>query len=329
MKQTFLSILSWIFVISMSIAPIHSSFSHALLPDEVITFIEENPDVTDEEIENFFMETYGYGIEEFWENNPDPVDELMQPSEEFLAMQANGEIPEEYMSQETINSLTTTLLKDNEDFQSLTTEGQEIFLRNAMQLKYQKAPASFMETVSTYIQIGIEHILKGTDHVLFVLSLLLLAFSIKRLVLLISIFTVAHSVTLILSGLEIITLPSSVVEPIIAFSIAYTAITSLFMKKYPVLSNFKHHIAIIFIFGLFHGLGFAGAFAELAIESSMYIVPLLLMNIGVELGQIFILLIAFPILWVIRQQKGGNIAISIFAIAIAAMALFWFWERTL
>ena len=127
--------------------------------------------------------------------------------------------------------------------------------------------------------------------------------------------------------MNILTLSSSIVEPIIAFSIAYTALSAVAMKYFKFLQNFLHHVIIIFIFGLFHGLGFAGAFSALEIDGSNYFSALLAMNIGVEIGQLFVIALAFPVFWMIRNQKGGNIVLHVFAVGISMVALFWGFQR--
>ena len=300
-----------------------TSFSsgHALFPPEVVNFIEQNPDITDDELNKFFIETYGYTLDEYFAQ--DDIDnklydenfDVFSASDEYLSLQEK-----ENLSNEAINTLNkfTNKVTDN------------IFLENALELKYNTEKKSLWETLKTYISIGAVHILEGVDHILFVLSLLLFPFAFRKILILISVFTVAHSITIILAGLSIITLSSKIVEPIIAGSIIVTTVTAIYMnykKNTDKNINIYPHLFIIFIFGLFHGLGFAGAFSALNIESSNYLLPLIFMNIGVEMGQLFILMLAFPIVWILRNQKYGYILLHIFSFVTIGFAVLWLLER--
>ncbi len=334
-----------LFLISLSIVSVFflktEVFSHALLPQEVVEFIEQNPNVTDEELNNFFIKQYGYSIEEYMSEEStknklyDPNFDVFAPSQEYLDIQKNGEIQTvSDSSTQKLNELTEQALQDNPNFSKLTSQDKNIFLQNALQLKYENSDKKISdkkttwEKIKTYINVGVVHILSGADHILFVISLLLLPFALRKMLILISMFTLSHTITLILAGLNIITLSSKIVEPVIAGSIIVTTLTAIYLnyKKYSS-HSLNWHIFIIFIFGLFHGLGFAGGFTELNISSSNYLLPLFSMNIGVELGQLFIIMIAFPIIWLFRNQKYGNIILNIFSVITICFALFWFIER--
>jgi hypothetical protein len=180
---------------------------------------------------------------------------------------------------------------------------------------------------ASLIALGFTHIVPGgLDHVLFVLGLFLLASRTRTLLLQISAFTLAHSATLALAALGLVSVPSSIVEPLIAVSIAYIAIENLMTT-----SISKWRLAIVFGFGLLHGLGFAGALAELGISGPDLPVTLVGFNVGVELGQIAVVLAAaivvrlLPVASVDRRRYLTNPASA----AIAAMGLFWAVERTL
>jgi len=130
-----------------------------------------------------------------------------------------------------------------------------------------------------YIGIGFEHILPlGLDHILFVVGLFLLSTQLRPLLLQITAFTLAHTVTLALGMLGIITIPGSIVEPIIAASIVYVAVENILMKG---LSPWRPFI--VFVFGLLHGLGFAGVLTEFGIPSGQFLPALIGFNIGVLL----------------------------------------------
>jgi hypothetical protein len=180
---------------------------------------------------------------------------------------------------------------------------------------------------ASLITLGFTHIVPGgLDHVLFVLGLFLLASRTRTLLLQISAFTLAHSATLALATLGLVSVPSSIVEPLIAVSIAYIAIENLMTT-----SISKWRLVIVFGFGLLHGLGFAGALAELGINGSDLPATLVGFNVGVELGQIAVVLAAaivirlLPVASADRRRYLTNPASA----AIAAVGLFWAVERTL
>ncbi|MEM8964700.1 MAG: HupE/UreJ family protein, partial [Acidobacteriota bacterium] len=138
----------------------------------------------------------------------------------------------------------------------------------------------------------------------------------------VTVFTVAHSITLSLAALDVISLPSQVVESIIAFSIVLVALNNLFPR-------FREgHWLIIFFFGLFHGMGFASVMGDLPFRMMSLVKVILGFNIGVELGQVAIVLVAFPILYLLRRTVfyrpvvlgGGSVVIGL-------LALWWFIER--
>jgi len=140
-----------------------------------------------------------------------------------------------------------------------------------------------------YVKLGFKHILPlGLDHILFVLSLFLLSPKLKPLLYQATTFTLAHSITLGLVMFNLISPSASLVEPIIAISIAYVAIENIVS---PTLK--KSRIGIVFLFGLIHGMGFANALSTMGLPQNAYITSLLMFNIGVELAQITIILLAW------------------------------------
>lgn len=177
-----------------------------------------------------------------------------------------------------------------------------------------------------FILLGFEHILPdGLDHILFVLGLFLLNAKLKPLLIQITCFTLAHSVTLALAAGGWVHVPGAIVEPVIAASIAFIAIENLFTTKVH-----PWRPALIFVFGLIHGLGFAGAFQESIGAERIPLGPVLLFNVGVELGQLAVVGIAFALVgWALNKtwyRKGIAIPASL---AIAAAGLWWTVERTL
>ncbi len=184
-----------------------------------------------------------------------------------------------------------------------------------------------LATAGRFILLGIEHVLGGTDHVLFVISLLLVFGSLKDILKLSGAFTVAHSITLILSGSLLLSISSRIVEPLIALSIAYVALTSVFLRQHAFFQNQKNKLATVFFFGLFHGLGFAGALKELAIPAKSFLLSLVTFNIGIELGQLIVIAAVLPILYLIRKKTWYQTFISIVAVGIAFCGLVWAVQR--
>jgi hypothetical protein len=175
-----------------------------------------------------------------------------------------------------------------------------------------------------YITIGFEHILpKGLDHILFVVGLFLLSTRLSSLLWQVSAFTIAHSITLGLSLYGVVQLPSSIVEPLIAASIAFIAIENLFTSKLHAWRPF-----VVFGFGLVHGLGFAGALAKLGLPRSDYLLGLVGFNVGVECGQLAVIALAFLAVGWFQNRPWYRRAIVIPASAcIALVALFWTVQR--
>jgi hydrogenase/urease accessory protein HupE len=178
-----------------------------------------------------------------------------------------------------------------------------------------------------FIKLGIEHILSGPDHILFVLSLLLAYTVLRKLLKLTASFTIAHSITLILAGTGILTLSSRVVEPIIALSIAYVALSSVFLKNTKYAKLAAETAPAVFLFGLFHGLGFAGLLEEIQVPENRFISSLLFFNVGIELGQIFIILLALPLVYYFRDKSWYPKAMKVVAAIFAAIAIYWTIQR--
>lgn len=184
---------------------------------------------------------------------------------------------------------------------------------------------SFLQTVLNYIALGFEHIVpKGLDHILFVVGLFLLSPKFKPLLLQVTSFTIAHTVTLFLGILNIIHISPNIVEPIIALSITYVAIENIFFSK---LSLWRP--ALVFLFGLLHGLGFAGVLNEIGVSASYFVTSLISFNLGVELGQLSVILLCFLVLAIPFQNKLGykKWITNPLSILIALVSLYWFFER--
>nr|WP_281495950.1 HupE/UreJ family protein [Marivita sp. S6314] len=161
--------------------------------------------------------------------------------------------------------------------------------------------ASGWQTFGTYIPVGFDHILpKGLDHILFVLGLFFLSTRFTPLFWQVTSFTLAHTVTLAMAVLGIVTLPGSIVEPLIAASIVYVAVENILSDN---LSRWRPYV--VFGFGLLHGLGFASVLGEFGLPDGQVIPALIGFNIGVELGQLTVIAIAFLIVWyALRVDRG-------------------------
>jgi hypothetical protein len=145
------------------------------------------------------------------------------------------------------------------------------------------------DTAMLYLKLGYKHILPlGFDHILFVLSLFLLSSKLKPVFWQSLAFTVAHSVTLGLAMYGAVKVPAAIVEPLIALSIMYVALENVFVKRLR-----PSRIGIVFFFGLVHGLGFARALSSLGLPQNSFLSSLVMFNVGVELGQLTVILIAF------------------------------------
>jgi hypothetical protein len=187
----------------------------------------------------------------------------------------------------------------------------------------EKAPTEHV--VLFYLKLGFSHILpQGLDHILFVIGLCLLSNKVKVILWQATAFTVAHSITLALSMKSIIVAPSAVVEPIIALSILFVAIENMLLTELK-----PWRILLVFIFGLIHGMGFASSLNEIGLPRNQFALSILSFNIGVELGQISIILAVFALLVVPFGKKKYYRKRLVYpiSIAIAVTALYWTIER--
>lgn len=175
-----------------------------------------------------------------------------------------------------------------------------------------------------YVIIGFEHILpKGLDHILFVVGIFLLSIRFRPLIFQVTAFTLAHTITLGLSIYGVISAPASIVEPLIALSIAYVGIENVLSSRLQ-----PWRIALVFAFGLLHGMGFAGVLSEIGLPRSEFVTALITFNVGVELGQLTVILICFLLLgwWRDRDWYRARVTIPL-SLLIAATGLYWTVER--
>lgn len=185
------------------------------------------------------------------------------------------------------------------------------------------AAAEDASSLLTWIKAGFRHILPlGLDHICFILGLFFLQPKWRPLLLQTSAFTLAHSITLALVVLGFFTIPSKVVEPMIALSIAYVGIENLWVKELK-----PWRVGLVFGLGLLHGMGFASVMKELELPQGQVIEPLVGFNLGVELGQVTVLASAFvATLWFLQKPAFGRVR-KIASGMIGAVGLYWTFQR--
>ncbi len=187
------------------------------------------------------------------------------------------------------------------------------------------------EVARSYTVIGIEHILFGFDHLLFVLALVMIVKSTRRLLATITAFTVAHSITLSLATLGVLHVSGPPVEATIALSIVFVATEIIHQRQGREGLASRKPWVVAFAFGLLHGLGFAGALAEVGLPENSIPLALLFFNVGVEIGQMLFIVAVLAIYRVLSKLAAGRIDLArlapIQAYAIGGIASYWVFER--
>jgi len=185
------------------------------------------------------------------------------------------------------------------------------------------APQAWWEAAKRFVVSGVAHIMGGPDHVLFLVSLLMIGGGVWYVVKVVTAFTIAHAITLSVAVLGYANPPGSWIEPLIALTIVYVAAENFFRKET------SGRWIITFLFGLIHGFGFAGALAESGLPATHLAVSLVSFNLGIELGQLAIVLIASAGLYAIRNQAWERTLRLAISGGVVAIGLYWFVERTL
>ena len=176
------------------------------------------------------------------------------------------------------------------------------------------------DAATIYLILGFQHILPlGFDHILFVLSLFLLSPNLKPIIIQSTAFTLAHSVTLGLAAYHVVNPPSHLIEPLIALSILFVSMENILSPRLKA-----SRIGIVFLFGLVHGLGFAGALADMGLPKNAYLLSLIMFNVGVELGQVTVILLAWFILakWFANKNYYRKVIVIPMSLVIALIAGF-------
>ena len=183
------------------------------------------------------------------------------------------------------------------------------------------AATSVAATFGRFFLLGVGHIATGYDHVLFLIALLLVGGGLRALIAIVTAFTIAHSVTLSLAVLDVVHLPSRFVESGIALSIAWVALENM------VFDRVSGRWRITFAFGLLHGFGFASVLRAMQLPRAGLIASLLAFNLGVEAGQLAIVLVAYPLIALLQRSAQRTVVVRMLSAVILALALWWFIER--
>lgn len=192
-------------------------------------------------------------------------------------------------------------------------------------ISYELDPIPGDQVFLKYLVTGYQHIIPmGMDHILFILCVFFLNTNLKKVIIQASMFTLAHSITLGLAMYQVIAPPAHIIEPLIALSIVFLAVENIFSTRVK-----PWRLVMVFIFGLVHGMGFAGALSELGMPSYAFATALISFNIGVELGQLTIILLMYFLVARIFSQKQWyrKIIVVPSSLLIALIAGYWTIER--
>lgn len=176
-------------------------------------------------------------------------------------------------------------------------------------------------TVRQFTLLGMEHIWTGYDHILFLLGLLLVGRGLRNLIAIVTSFTLAHSLTLALATLGIVHPIGWMVEATIALTIAYVGLENLVMK------DIRHRWRLTFLFGLAHGFGFASVLQQMNLERSGLVISLFTFNLGVEIGQVTIVALLWPLLRRLARSPYRNRIVNVISAIILGCGLYWFVQR--
>ncbi|MDP4501656.1 HupE/UreJ family protein [Nonomuraea turcica] len=176
-----------------------------------------------------------------------------------------------------------------------------------------------------FFLLGAEHLVFGLDHILFLLALLIGARGLRDVVITVSAFTAAHSITFLLAAMGVVDVPGEIVEPVIAVSIIVVALANLLGREADRLGRWR--LPVVFAFGLMHGLGFAGALDIDQSGSWELLLSLLSFNVGIEVAQLAIIAGLFPLLALLRRTPAARWAVVVMSVPIVAVSLYWFFDR--
>ena len=214
----------------------------------------------------------------------------------------------------------TSFLLQPEATVSVLAEGNA----SAVEGSAPKEDEGLSSTFFSFLRQGFVHVVPlGVDHILFVIGLFLLSRKWKPLLYQVSVFTLAHTITLALATVGLVSVPGNIVEPIIAASIAFVALENIFVAKYK-----PYRLAVVFLFGLIHGLGFAGALSEFNLDPGSLFAGLLGFNLGVEFGQLAVIGLGLILTFGIKDPNNyRKIVVIPGSVLIALMGAYWTIER--
>lgn len=229
-----------------------------------------------------------------------------------------------------IKGLNKTLIDVLVNIEYLNGEKVTFMLQPDKDTKIIPGKTKTLDVIKTYSVLGVEHILAGIDHLLFVLALILITRGKWKIVKTITAFTLAHSITLSLAVLGYVNFPSAPVEAVIALSIVFLALELLaLLNKKETLTSKKPWL-VAFTFGLLHGFGFAGALAEIGLPQKDIPFALGFFNVGVELGQLLFVIVVLIVIKILSIKKDWPFfSKKIPAYAIGSIAAFWMIERVI
>lgn len=186
---------------------------------------------------------------------------------------------------------------------------------------------TWQQVAGTYTGLGVEHILLGIDHLLFVLALLMIVSGWRKLIATVTSFTLAHSITLAAATLGLVHVPQAPVEAVIALSILFVAMEIVHWRQgHPGITR-QYPWIVAFVFGLLHGFGFAGALSEIGLPEHAIPLALLFFNIGVELGQLLFIAAVFLAWWILKKVRWPAWAWRVPVYGIGSMAAYWTIDR--
>jgi hypothetical protein len=186
---------------------------------------------------------------------------------------------------------------------------------------YEAKERSFAASAAQFLELGIQHIFVGYDHLAFLIALVLPRQRWLELVKIVTSFTLAHSLTLALATFDVVRLPATLVEAGIALSVAWVALENLWSR------TFERRWVVTFLFGLVHGFGFANVLKELDLARSALAASLIFFNVGVEVGQVAIVSLLLPLLWLLARTPAYAASVKLGSLAIFAAGVYWFFER--
>jgi hypothetical protein len=182
---------------------------------------------------------------------------------------------------------------------------------------------NFFAAVNDFVRLGIEHIFTGYDHLAFLAGLLMMATTLRAVLKVVTSFTLAHSITLALATFNIVSVPSRIIESLIALSIAYIALENFTGK------TLLHRWKITFMFGLVHGFGFSNVLKEMVLTRKTLAISLFSFNGGVELGQLAFVSLIFPMAYLATHSRWKAQFLNTTSVAIACLGFFWFVQRVI